>query len=84
MRDPHQSDRIWKELRNLVLCCSGLDSPCIFTTEELNSRFSNISSNPAALSVSKFLNGVADEDYLSRFSFSEVTLADVKLAMTYF
>ena len=80
-RGRDESDEICKELRNLDLCSSGLDSPCIFTTEELNSHFSNISSDPAAFSVSEFLNEVADEDYFPHSSFSEVTLPDVKLAM---
>ena len=84
LRDLHESDKIWKELRNLGLCSSELDFPCIFTTKELNSHSSNILSEPAALSVGEFLNGVADQDYFPHFSFSKVTLADVKLAMKQF
>ena len=38
IRDLHESDKIWKELRNLGLCTSGLDTPSILTTEELNSQ----------------------------------------------
>ena len=48
---------------------------------ELNTHFSSISSDPSAFSVSKFLEGVADEDSFPHFSFSEVTLSEVKLAM---
>ena len=81
LRDLHESDMIWKELRNLGLCSNGFDSPCIFTIEELNFHFSSIPSDPSALSVSDFLEGVADEDLSPHFSFSEVTLNDVKLAM---
>ena len=55
LRHLHELDKVWKELRNLGLCSSGLDSPYIITTAELNSHFFNISSDPAALSVSEFL-----------------------------
>ena len=81
LRDLHESDKIWKDQRNLGLCTSGLDTPSIFTTKELNTHFSSISSDPSAFSVSKFLEGVADEDSFPHFSFSEVTLSEVKLAM---
>ena len=80
LKDLHESDKILKELRNLGLCYSGFDSPCIFTTEELNIHFSSISSDPSAPSVSVFLEAVADKDFFPHFSFSEVTLDDVKFA----
>ena len=42
LRDLHESDKVWKELRNLGLCSIGVDSPCIFTTEKLNCHFFSI------------------------------------------
>ena len=81
LRDDLKSDKIWEELRNLGLWISGLNNPSIFTTEELNSHFSSISSDPFALSESEFLEGFANENYFPHFSFSKVTLSDVKLAM---
>ena len=61
LRDLHESDKIWKELRNLGLCTSVLDNPSIFTTEELNVHFSSISSDPSAFSVGDFFENLEGE-----------------------
>ena len=59
----------------------GLITPFIVTPEELNSHFSSISSDSSALSVGDFFENREDKDFFSHFSFSEVILREVKLAM---
>ena len=70
LRDLNESDKVWKELRNLGLCTSGLDNPSIFTTEELNAHFSGISSDPSALSVDDFFENLEAEDFFPHLSLS--------------
>ena len=81
----YNSKSIWKKLKNLGICSSGLNSPSTFTAEELNDYFSSISFNSLAPSIYDFINEIEEQaEQFSLFSFSEVTLNDVHMAIQHF
>ena len=61
----HDSKYLWNKLRNLGICFNGLDDPSIFSTEQLNQHFAEISYDPLAEPVDSLLTGL-EEEALSR------------------
>lgn len=81
----HDSKRIWRELRNLGLCSSGLDSQSPFPADELNMHFSSITFDSMAPSVSDYLRDLTlTDEQFPLFTFSQVSLMDVRKAVMHF
>ena len=79
------SKRIWRELKNLGLCSSGLDSTTKFPAAALNAHFSTISYDPSATPVSDVIAEIEGmNEQFPLFSFSPVTLQDISSSIDHF
>ena len=71
------SKELWKELDHLGLTSKSTPHVPVFSAEELNAHFANISTDQNAPSTSEFLDSLPLGDPPDAFRFSEISLSDI-------